>query len=151
MKLIGMEVVETPLCGKQRESTLVYWKIGSGKHISDIFYSHMLHHLEKAYQWHRFNCLLSLLVPQLPVTCSTCLRIEDFLSFFREKSLKHFGHCLKLAWKSAKKELFKTWSNPKRCANEPNGFVGTWNGKGLPSVTVSLNILTKKFRENQQF
>ena len=50
MKLIGMEVVETPLCGKQRESTLVYVKIGSGKHISDIFYSHMLHQLEKSYQ-----------------------------------------------------------------------------------------------------
>ena len=33
----------------------------------------------------------------------------------------------------------------------PNVCVGTQNGQGLPSVIVSLKILTKIFRENRRF
>ena len=50
IKLVGMEVVETPRLRKTGENTLVYVKICSEKLISEIFYSRMLHQLEKSYQ-----------------------------------------------------------------------------------------------------
>ena len=51
----------------------------------------------------------------------------------------------KISKEIRKKELFKVLSEPKRCANMPNGFVVTYNGQGLPSATVSMNSVTEKF------
>ena len=57
----------------------------------------------------------------------------------------------KISKEISNKKLFKNTSNPKSCANKPYGCVGTSNGQGLPSVMVSLNILTKKYRESRNF
>ena len=50
MKLIGMVLVQTPRLRKTGEKTLMYVKNGCEKITSEMFYSHMLHQVEKIYQ-----------------------------------------------------------------------------------------------------
>ena len=92
----------------------------------------MLHQLEKSYQWHRLPCLVSLLLPQLPLICSTCLRRENFLNFFHEKSVKHFGHCSILAWKSAKNNFLKHGRKKKGVQTNQTGLLGRGMAKDCP-------------------
>ena len=50
MKLIGMGLVETHLLRKTGEKTLMYVENGCEKITSGMFYSCMLHQVEKFYQ-----------------------------------------------------------------------------------------------------
>ena len=68
---------------KKGEKTLVYVRNGSEKNKSEIFfYCCMLHQLKKIYQLYLCSCLITLLVPYLPLIRSTSRREENFVKFY---------------------------------------------------------------------
>ena len=78
------------------------------------------------------SCLLFLFVPHLPVICRISLREGIFLSFIREKSVKQFGQCIKLAGKSLIKNFLKLCRIQKGVQTNKKDALGRRMAKDCP-------------------